>query len=200
MQSGRSVVAPYMPPLPDRVRGRDARRPPLPRSHVLVLSDSSLVRLRDPAVLLKREPEKINVSSWRHSRPGELGRRIGTVPAISAWKTAAGPTEPGQGSRPERGRQSRLLGLDRVSAGPAYWLPRVYAFLRDRRSIKLGRTPPAIDVATSRATRLPFVNRPRQTLSIQKSPCQAKVPRLFFPVAKREYGQTGSESPANRTI
>ena len=58
MQSGRSVVAPYMPPLPDRVRGRDARRPPLPRSHVLVLSDSSLVRLRDPALLLKREPER----------------------------------------------------------------------------------------------------------------------------------------------
>jgi hypothetical protein len=33
---------------------------------------------------------------------------------MSAWKAAAGPPGPGQGSRLQRDRQSRLTGLDRI--------------------------------------------------------------------------------------
>jgi hypothetical protein len=68
-----------------------------------------------PAVLFKREDLKDQRPNWHHSQSGELVRRIGTVPAMSAWKTAAGPPEPGQGSRLRRDRQSRQPGLDRVS-------------------------------------------------------------------------------------
>ena len=62
--------------------------------------------------------------NWHHSQPGERVHRIGTVPAMSAWKTAARPPGPGQGSRLRRDRQCRQPGLDWVSAGPAFWLPR----------------------------------------------------------------------------
>jgi hypothetical protein len=107
--------------------------------------------------------------NWHHSQLGELVRRIGTVPAMSAWKTAAGPPGPGQGSRLRRDRQSRLPGLYRVSAGPVFWFPRAYGFLRARRSTEheakytgrsaFGWRPEAILVEWSRreCRELPFM-------------------------------------------
>ena len=62
---------------------------------------------------------------------------------MSAWKAAAGPPKAGQGSRLRRDRQSRQPGLDRVSAGPAFWLPRAYGFLRARRSADHEASSPA---------------------------------------------------------
>ena len=104
-------------------------------SAVLSLSapSSSLALLQErrcyPRANLKdRHPNRY------HSQLGELVRRFGTVPAMSAWKTAAGPPGPGQGSRLRRDRQGRLPGLDRVSAGRVFWLPRAYGCFRARRS------------------------------------------------------------------
>ena len=38
--------------------------------------------------------ELINIPSWHHSQPSELVRRVGTVPAMSAWKATAGHRGP----------------------------------------------------------------------------------------------------------
>ena len=100
----------------------------------LSVPHSGLALLQGPQCYSEEKDLKDHSHKWHHSHLGKMVRRIGTVPAMSAWKAAAGPPEPCQGSRLRRDRRSRLPGLDRVSAGPAFWLPRAYGFFRARRS------------------------------------------------------------------
>ena len=122
------------------VQSRRARRGPTATAPLRSV-DSAIASLSAPAKrparpkscsVPQREKPEGQRYKWHHSQLGKLVRRIGTVPAMSAWKAASGPPEPGQGSRLRRDRRSRLPGLDRVSAGPASWLPRAYGFLQAR--------------------------------------------------------------------